>query len=352
MKRLVQTALAVAILLAASARSFAADEVYAPPAPEKLKATALKWVADQKVDARVQKQAEALWKDVDSSLSPRMGFQKVIETFALVRPDAKKFIDRCALVDAPLAAPKAEFLKGKSAGDFYAVNMQLFYGRYLALRKMYDESLMALSALNPKSVADPATCLFYKAVCQHQLLMKKEGLATISKLLKSTEQVPVSYSNVATLMEFELKSMKNGVSLTKVSLKMRDSERRLDLARGGQRVQKLQNEIIADLDELIEKLEQQQGGGECACQNPGQGKTNQPKKPAADSRILGTQGPGKVDKKNLAQDRTGWGNLPPSKIAQAKNVLNRVLPPHYQRAIEAYTKKIAAKAATRKDGQQ
>lgn len=339
-----RTALAAAVALAASAQAMAADNVYAPPAPAKLKATALKWVADQKVDAAVQKQVDKIWSDVGAGLSPRVGFQKVIETFAVVRPDAMRFIESCTLVDAPLTAPKAEFLKN-AKGEFYGSNLRLYYGRYLAQRKMYDESLAVLSELNPRSVADPATCLFFKAVCEHQLLKKKDGLATLATLLKSTEQVPVSYSNVATLMEFELKGIRNGVSLTKVSLKMRDSERRLDLARGGQRVQKLQNEIIADLDELIEKLEQQQGGGECACQNPGQGKTNKPSSPAPDSRILGTKGDGKVDVKNLTRDRTGWGKLPPAKIAAAKNALNRTLPPHYQRAIEAYTKRIAGREA-------
>ena len=50
-----------------------------------------------------------------------------------------------------------------------------------------------------------------------------------------------------------------------------------------------------------------------------------------------------MDIKKPSRDRTGWGKLPPAKIANAKNILNRVLPPHYRRAIEAYTKKIAAR---------
>ena len=38
---------------------------------------------------------------------------------------------------------------------------------------------------------------------------------------------------------------------------MQDSERRLDLGRGGQRVQKVQEEIVESLNEIIKKLEQQ-----------------------------------------------------------------------------------------------
>jgi len=340
MRYLTTTALTMAVVLASSGMTQAADdEVYAPPSPTELKAKALKWAAEAKPEPAVQKEVAAIWADVDDSLSPRAAFRKLIDTFAAVRPDAREFIESCRLVDVPLVAPKGDVLQQTDDDTFYAANMQLYYGRYLAQRRMYDEALEVLKELAPNTVADPATCLFYKAVCEHQLLMKKEGLATIGQLLKSTEEVPVSYSNVATLMRYELQEMKNGVSLKKISLKMRDSERRLDLARGGQRVQKLQGEIVADLDELIEKLEQQGGGGQCACQG---GKTGRGKKtsssPANDSKILGGKGKGEVDPKNIKQERKEWGNLPQKKIAAAKDALKRKLPPQYQRLIEAYNK--------------
>ena len=258
MKHLAKIAFALAVAVAFSATQ-AADDVYAPPTPAKLKAQTLKWAADQKPSADVQKLVTAIWSDIDASTSPRVGFQKVIETFAVVRPEAKQFIDDLTLVDVPLLAPKADLLKQKGLSKFYVDNMKLYYGRYLAQRKMYEEGLTVLGDVNMKAVADPATGLFFKGVCEHQLLQKKDGLATIAKLLKSTERVPVSYSNVATLMQHELTEMKGGVSLKKVSLKMRNSERKLDLAQGGQRIQKLQGEIIADLDELIEKMENSGG---------------------------------------------------------------------------------------------
>lgn len=259
MKRLLTSIVAATVVggLALSAR--AADEVYAPPSPADLKATTLKWVADQKPDADAQKKVEALWSDVDDNLSSRAAFQRVIDTFALVNADAKKLVDDCKLVEAPLIAPGPKHLDAKEHSDFYRNNMRLYYGRYLVQRKMFDEGLAVLKSLDPKQVADPATCLFFRGVCEHQLLNKKDGLATLEKLLKSTEHVPVSYSNVATLMQYELAEMKNGVSLKKVSLKMRNSDRHLQLARAGQNIQKLQGEIVADLDYLIEKLEQQGG---------------------------------------------------------------------------------------------
>ena len=180
------TVLAGAMLFGTALAARAADEVYAPPAPAKLKAMTLQWVAgqNQKPSAEVRRQVEALWADVQG-LSPRAGFQKVIETFVLVRPAARQLVESCRLVNAPLSAPKAgELLKG-SAGDFYTANLRLYYGRYLAQRRMFDEALTVLQTIEPQQVVDPATCLFYRAVCEHQLLMKKEGLATINRLLKN-----------------------------------------------------------------------------------------------------------------------------------------------------------------------
>lgn len=249
---------ALALAVSAGGPASAADDLYAPPGAAKLKAAALKWVAAQKgTSPAAKKQVDQIWSDADDS-SPRVLFGKVIETFTAVSPEAKKLVDACKLQDAPLVAPSAKVLEAKGHDPFFTANLRLYYGRYLTQRKMYDEGLSVLKTVDPKTVADPATCLFFTSVCQHQLLKQKEGLATLNKLLKNTESVPVSYTNVANLMQYDLQQLRDK-TLKAISLKMRDSERRLDLARGGQKVQQVQGEIIADLDELIEKLEQQGG---------------------------------------------------------------------------------------------
>ena len=136
--------------------------------------------------------------------------------------------------------------------------MQLYFGRFLAQKQMYDEALELLAALETKTVVDPAGLLYFKAVCEHQLLKKTEGLATIRTLLENTTAVPLRYKTTAELMQHDLKSLKKD-SLSEISRKMKDVERRLDLGRGGQRVQKQEDEIVASLDAIIEKLEQQGG---------------------------------------------------------------------------------------------
>lgn len=246
------------LALASAAPARAMDDLYAPPTADQVRSRAMEWVALQKPDEKVREQIAKLWADDDGARSGRVLLDRTVETFALGDPEARKFVEACRLVDPPLVPPEPKLLERDGLSEFYTMNMRLFYGRHLAQRKMYDEALAVLAGLDPKKVVDPASCLFYRSVCEHQLLKKDEGLATIDKLLKNTEDVPASYSTVATLMQYELDALKDK-TLDTIARKMRDSERRLELARGGKRVQKVQDEIIADLDEMIKKLEQQGG---------------------------------------------------------------------------------------------
>lgn len=246
------------LALATAGRSSAMDDLYAPPNADQVRARTLEWVAAHKVDEQSREQIAKLWVLQGETPPARVLLDKTIESFALADAETKTFVAACRLADAPLVPPEPKLLERDGMDEFYTANLRVFYGRYLAQRKMYDEALGVLSDVDPNQVIDPATCLFYRAVCEHQLLKKDEGLATIEKLLRNTENVPPSYSTVAALMQYELEALRDK-TLDAISRKMRDSERRLELARGGKRVQTVQKEIIADLDEMIEKLEKQGG---------------------------------------------------------------------------------------------
>lgn len=146
---------------------------------------------------------------------------------------------------------------------------------------------------------------------------------------------------VAKLMQRDLQETEEE-TLGSVSRLMRDSERRLDLGRGGQKVQKVQDEIVATLDDLIKKAEQQQSGG--GGSGSGQNNSNQSGSPAEDSTLKGATAPGEVDQKELKK-QGGWGSLPPKEEARAKNLLNKEFPVHYQQAVEQYFKKLANRRA-------
>lgn len=246
------------LLALAACTAANAATLYAPTAAEKARAETFKWLSAQgiKDEATVQ-QTRRLWSETGEA-SARDVLARVVQTFALADEPTRRFVEKLSLTNPPLTPPEPVPLEREGLSPFYRANLSLYYGRYLAQRRMYDEALAVLSKIDPQEVVDPATCLFYKAVCEHQLLKQSEGLATLKTLQHDTEDVPVSYASVATLMEHELKALKDN-SLDAISRKMRDSERRLDLARSGPRVQKVQREIVADLDQLIEKLEAQGG---------------------------------------------------------------------------------------------
>lgn len=319
----------------------AEEELYAARSLDEVRSAALQWVAARKLsDQRVLQSVGKVWVvEADQTLPASELLSRVLETFRLADPDSKRFMDHCSLTDAPLLAPRIKPLLDRDKDPFYQVNMTLFYGRYLAQRRMYDEALDVLKPLDAHQVIDPASCLFFTAVCQHQLLKKKDGLATIQHLLQDTEGVPVAYSTVASLMQYELKALRDK-SLDDITRRMSDVERRLDLGRSGQKVQKREQEIIALLDELIERMEQSGGGGG----GGGGASGNQPSGPANDSSVGGQKGPGNVDRKNVGK-RGLWGALPPKAEARVKQDAARKFPPHYREAIERYSRKLSNRRA-------
>lgn len=318
-------------------------DLYAPPSAEDARAQVIEAVAARGVkDKAVLEQVAKIWTFGEDEPAARLLLDKVVATYALIDPKADAFVKSCTLLEAPLIAPEPEFLKEVPADDFFARHLKLYYGRYLTERRMYDEGLSTLAGLDAKKLIDPAICFFFRAVCEHQLLKKDEALASVKTLLKNTEAVPASYVTVATLMQYELEGL-NEKTLGHIARKMTDSERRLDLGRAGERVQKVQTEIIADLDELIEKLEQQGGGGGGGG-GDGKNKSNQSSNPANDSQVKGQTGKGDVDKKPQGKEG-GWGNLGEKEQTKAKNLIGRNFPSHYRQAIEEYFKKQATRPA-------
>ena len=219
-------------------------------------------------------------------------------------------------------------------------NLNLWMGLELARRELYEEALQKFQQVQQQHLVDPAAYYFYRAVCEHHLLKKEQGLASLDILLNQCTPLPSRYRMVGELMKQDLVKLQEK-SLDEIARKMNDVERRLELGRAGKKVQKIEREIVESLDELIKKLEEQSGGGS----GSGSGSGNQPNSAAKDSSVKGSTAPGKVDDKDLGH-KSNWGNLPPKEQAKAKQILGTLFPPHYRRAIEAYNRKAAQREAT------
>ena len=337
--------LGIATSLTLGSHAFAAGEVFAPMKVDDAKSQVLAWAASQSnVAEDKQRELAALWAAGPSSEEADRLLDLVVRSFAAVDADAAKLFAACNTSAPGLLPPDGVFLKQPGRDPFFAANLALFYGRFLVERRMFDEALEQLKAVDPQRVVDPASLFFFKAVAAQGMLEVKPALEALDTLLKNVERVPVRYSATATLMEADLKGLEEK-SLGEIARLMSDSERRLDLGRAGEKVQGVQERIISELDEIIKKIEQQQGGGGGG---DGQGgNNNESSNPANDSSIKGAEAPGDVDKKKFSKDGN-WGNLPGKDQAKAKSDLNRNFPSHYGRAIDQYFRKQSERAAKNK----
>ena len=232
------------------------DELFAPMSAEQARSQSLDWAAGQGLkDRAIIDSIGKLWTASTVQQRPSELHQLAIQTFAQADPATAELLKQCRF--GMLTPPKSPLLEADNASGYFSNNLLAFVGTFLTQAEFFDEALALFEKVKPQELVDPGSFFFHKAVCEHRLLMAKEGLATLKQLLENTSDVPVRYATVAELMKTDLENLKEK-SLDEVARMMSDVERRLKLGRGGARVQKTEEEIVARLDELIKKLEQQQ----------------------------------------------------------------------------------------------
>ena len=297
-------------------------------------------VGPEKADAAV-----VLWTGwvEEDDVDPLTAF---VRAMATVVPDVDKIVKAAdkSLTEAIVTIEATGWLSAStdSLPAPIVASVRTWLARDLVRQRLYDEALPVFDTVEPTDSVDPASVMFYRAVCRHSLLMKQESLTDLRRLLENEADSPVRFVRTAHLMVADIKPLKED-SLDEISRLMTDVTRRLDLGRANEEVQNREQKIIDKLTKLIEKMEeqqqQQQQQQQQAQQSQGQGQGGQGQ-PMNDSRIAGASGQGDVDRKKLG-DRDGWGNLPPAEREEALQQISRDLPTHYREAIEAYFRKLA-----------
>lgn len=324
----------------------AAAEVFSAPKVDEIKARITSWLAEQRVSDEQKSQVERIWTQIDESAMPDRILDAVVQSISIVDPEVLKLVRECNNYATEVVVPRLQILNEPTRTQFFRANLSLYYGRYLIERRMFDEAWDVLKSVDARQVVDPASLFFYQAVAAQGILELKPALDAIDQLLTNTERVPMRYSAAATLMQSDLKGLQEK-SLGEIARLMADSERRLDLGRAGEKVQGVQERIIANFDEIIKKIEQQQNGGGGGGGGSEGGNSNSSGGAADDSQVKGAEAPGDVDKKKF-DNKGNWGNLDQKDIAKAKNDLNKNFPSNYEQAIEKYTKKLATRQAKKK----
>ena len=333
-------AAAVLALVALSASAQTADPLaktaaWQPVSAEDTKARAMAWLQQNKADQSTRDKAEALWKALPKNPTGAEVLDKLMETLALADKNTAALMRLCANSRSELLLPKHPWLTDEKTPLLVSANARLYFGRWLVHQLMFDEACEQLDGLAPGDVAAPALLLFYQSVAHHTLLQREAGLKSLGQLIDGAEHSPRRYVVLAELMQQDLENLEED-SLDHVARQMSDIRRRLDLGRGGKKVQKVEKDVIESLDKLIKKLEEQQkkGGG-------GSQGNIRSSNPAPDSRILAGKGPGNVTKRNIG-DHSGWGDLPPKQREAALQQIGREFPSHYRDVIEEYFRRLAS----------
>jgi hypothetical protein len=227
------------------------------PALETARAQALDWLKGAgKNDAATLKQFETLWNPKEDV--PLLS--RVAGTISLGDAEAARLLEQAA--DPSTLAPTEvpALLKDAKRPAFYRANLGLAYARALSGRRVYEEALDVLRQVKPDQVVDPGAYYFHRALAEHSLLLKEEALRSITAVIEDVADAPDRYKLVSILMLYDMRNWKDK-DLGWIARKMSNIERRLELARGGPQTQKMQKDVVARLDEIIKKLEQQQNGG-------------------------------------------------------------------------------------------
>jgi len=319
----------------------AAEPRYIPISVAELRFRFTQQLQQSKLAPELQAEILALWKDSTSTANPTELLELSLQTWSRMHADFGRFHAQCQNVSASTLAETTEALGRLSLDAFQQANAQAYLGRRLAEERLFDEAAEQLRSVDLKQAIDPASALFYYAVSTYEILDFPTSLTALETLRQRTDQVPARYLTVAELMQRNLEEIQPQ-SLGEVARLMHDSERRLDLGRAGEQVQEVQGKIVANLDELIKKIEAQQGGG--GGSGSGSSNSNESSAPADDSRVKGTTAPGETDDKKFSKEGR-WGDLPEKQQTAAKNLINREFPSHYRQAIETYFKKLATRPA-------
>ena len=245
-------ALILAVAFTGAARADEPLGVIKGPNFEQAKASALAWLTENKADAAALKQAEDLWNPA----SERPLLDRVAETLLLGDADARSLITMLRDPGSPTPQGVPEYLRDAKRSAFLRANLGLYFGRQLAAKKAYEETLDAIRLIRPEQVVDPASYYFFRAVAENKLRLRDEGLSSINRLVNSVQDVPERYTVVANLMKAEMEQWEKD-DLGDIARRMHEIEDRLEIARGGPKTQQKQKEVLALLDKKIKQLEDQ-----------------------------------------------------------------------------------------------
>jgi hypothetical protein len=327
---------------------------------ETVRDQAIEWFKTTKAAGKCAKlQLEPIWSQTDRPIVDLLA-----ETFAFGSPEAKKLLQDARDPAAPVPEQVPDLLKDAKLPVFFRANLGLAYAKALCERRVFDEAFTVLQAIKADQVVDPAAYYFYRAVAAHRTLEKTDAGRSIGRLMDDVADAPERYKMVAALMFLDMQQWK-AKDLAAISREMDVIKDRLGNGQGGPKTREKQKNVVARLDELIKRYENDaKNKKDCpSCPNDGKCPDGQPKPgdepgqpkpgpgtpragdpvvPMDDSRIGLNRGDGKITERQLRDIVEGWGKLQEKDRIKAMTELVRSMPPAFRPMIEDYYRKAAS----------
>jgi len=311
-----------------------------PPATVRLQL--LEWLQKSNIPADRAAAATGLFPDEPAlaTLSAEDTLDRLMDAFAAADDSIAQIVRSCRNGEIP-AVPA---FSGPLNDAFCRSHLQLWLARWFVQHRCHDEALPLLESLNPEQLADPASLFFYRAASRLQLLQPAAAGNDLTLLLNNTPDVPPRFRAVAEMMQSEVRTaLASRDGLPQVARLMSDVQRRLDLGKADQPVQKRETEVIDALDKLLRELEEQQQQQQQQQQQNGQGgggQNMQNAQPRQQGDVQGIRGEGRADRKELSENGA-WGMLDKQQEVQARELIRQQFPPNFLDAISRYTQKLA-----------
>jgi tetratricopeptide (TPR) repeat protein len=253
--------------------------------------------------------------------------------------------DALLLKDRFAAAADA-FAALRTAGDAYLAAYATFrYGLAEMNRERFEPAVEAFTAvLNQyREAGCDIEAAFYRAVCLGQVREKEEAIVAATRFLEDYPDAPERFRSAMEQMKNELLQEWES-PLYDLSGRMKHVARSIDGGETGDKTQAEQAEIVAILDELIKKAEDQEGQGQGGSDGGGgaprgnqqpNGPANRSQAPAGASRV------GELRPKGKPKAGDQWGKMRDKEREEVLQALKERIPERYRELQEQYDRALA-----------
>ncbi len=211
-------------------------------------------------------------------------------------------------------------------------------------RERYEEAGQAFTAVlnEHRYTGCDVDAAFYLVVCLGQESEKEKAIAAASAFLKDYPDAPERYKKAMEQLKNELVQEWES-PLYDLAGKMSHVAKKIEGGETGDPTQEKQKEIVAIIDELIKKAEENEGQGKGGGGGGGTPRGNQQPSGPADRSMLppGASRVGELRPNPKKKPADAWGEMRDKEREEVLQALKEQFPDRYRELLEQYNKALA-----------